>query len=385
MKVLHDLQHGVCPLLVGVLLRVGPLGHEVADVLVLLVADAADAVHRLVAPVAGGDDVLARLVAVGPEEHAALHVPRRLDAGELQARRGEVDRADKLVGDRARLDVTGPADHKRDVDAPVVEPLLAADVRPAMVAEVEHDRAVGQAVVVQPLEVLADLLVQDVDRLEVERPVLPHDGMVGIVRRQRDLLRVDGVLLAVLELPVRLGELHLGEERLALLEVFPLVGVVGLDAGREVPVGLLPGGDGRQVTRVAEVLGEDVHALGQLEAVAAVAAVVVGAGGRLIRAGHEAAAAGRADRRGREGVGEHRPLAGQPVHVRRVDQRILVASELRAGVLGDDPEDVGPLAGCPGPEGAGPHRKGRPKTRRRLRQEIPSAEILCHRSSPSRA
>ena len=60
MQLLHCAQRGVLLLNVLVVLRVGTLRHEVADVLVAAVANRADAVDCHIAAVTGGDDVVAR-------------------------------------------------------------------------------------------------------------------------------------------------------------------------------------------------------------------------------------------------------------------------------------------------------------------------------------
>src|SRR5262249_53586636 len=60
-----------------------------------------------------------------------------------------------------------------------------------------------------------------------------------------------------------------------------------------------------------------------------------------VAAGQEAGPARRADRRRREGVEEARPLAGDAVHVGRLDLAVAVGPDRPAAlVVGDDGDDV---------------------------------------------
>ena len=173
---------------------------------------------------------------------------------------------------------------------------------------------------------------------------------------------------------MRLLEVELGEERLVSLQVGPSIGVEGLFRRGEVPVGLggAPEAEtrgkmpeiGREIAGVAEPLGQQADARRKPVAVVAMRAMVVRADRRLVHPGHERRPAGRADRR--RGVEPRVPhaLGRQPVEVRRPDLLRPGAAELVAEVLGDQPEDVGPI-GAPGHRRARRDREMRSDHRRR--------------------
>src|SRR5205085_2797550 len=100
-------------------------------------------------------------------------------------------------------------------------------------------------------------------------------------------------------------------------------------------------------------------------------------------AGDQARAARGADRGVREGPGEPRPFAGEPVHVRRDGVRVAVATELRTHVLADDPDDVrprrvgGPGAGRAGGEPGADEEQERPDER--------AERAIEHRTGPVRS
>src|SRR5205823_1440910 len=91
----------VAALLVGVGLEERPFGSEVADVAVSGIADGAEAEDRLVAPVAGAEDVLPWRLGAIAEEDSPLHTLRLGYAGDGQERRREVDGLDQAVVHRA--------------------------------------------------------------------------------------------------------------------------------------------------------------------------------------------------------------------------------------------------------------------------------------------
>ena len=68
---------------------------------------------------------------------------------------------------------------------------------------------------------------------------------------------------------------------------------------------------------------------------------MVGADAGLIHPGDQGRAAGRADRRGDEGMGEKRAFPGETIDVGCLDDRFPVAGEIRRHIVNDKPEDVG--------------------------------------------
>ena len=90
---------------------------------------------------------------------------------------------------RRGREMLGPADDQRHVQPRIVAPVNAAGLQPAVVGKEDDDRVVFQSVGPQPVEHPADAAVHAGDRVEVAGPFLPHDGVVGIVRRRCDILR----------------------------------------------------------------------------------------------------------------------------------------------------------------------------------------------------
>jgi hypothetical protein len=93
-----------------------------------------------------------------------------------------------------------------------------------------------QAVGFELLQDQADLAVELAGRVQILRPILPRDRVVGVVGRDYDLGRIG--LPRRLELTVRLLEVDLGEEWLVRLQVGPAVRVKRLTVVGEVPVSL---------------------------------------------------------------------------------------------------------------------------------------------------
>ena len=83
------------------------------------------------------------------------------------------------------------------------------------------------------------------------------------------------------------------------------------------------------VTGPAEVMRMGMHSLGQFVAVAAVAAVVVPADGSLEHPDHQRRARRRANRRGTDAVRIADAFLRQTVEVRRLDELVSVAAEVR--------------------------------------------------------
>ena len=150
----------------------------------------------------------------------------------------------ELVVNRAglvarRLELLRDPDDQRDVDALLVEPLLAAMQGLPVVSEEEDDRSVVEALVLQPLDHLADLDIKMLGSVEIQRDVLADHRMVRIEGRQRDVFRIHRRLIEAAELAVRLGEVDLRVERCSVGPLAPVAAVERLFHA-EVEVGLAP-------------------------------------------------------------------------------------------------------------------------------------------------
>ena len=150
--------------------------------------------YSMIHAVAGAEDELRRGSGLRPDEHSPLQMRRNLDAGERKHGRRQVDEADELVahgsGRQRRTEAFRPADHERNAQAGVVERPLRTRHAVAVIAPVEHDRVLGQAVVCELLENLADLAVHVGDVVVHARELFPHRRRVGIVRRHLDFRRI---------------------------------------------------------------------------------------------------------------------------------------------------------------------------------------------------
>ena len=67
------------------------------------------------------------------------------------------------VADRTGFDVAWPSDYAGYANAAVVEELLVANVRTAVVTDEEDDGVFGEVFVFKALEYLADFLIKDLD------------------------------------------------------------------------------------------------------------------------------------------------------------------------------------------------------------------------------
>ena len=124
----------------------------------------------------------------------------------------------------------------------------AAGIEPAVIGEENDDGVFAEAVLLQLLQNPADAHVGAGDGVEVARPFLAGDFVVGIIRRRRDVLR-RGHLgmpflanpfdarflggLAVINIVLGLGHVDLREERLFLFQVVPVpAGIHGAFLGK---------------------------------------------------------------------------------------------------------------------------------------------------------
>ena len=81
-------------------------------------------------------------------------------------------------------------DDERRLDAAVVKCCLVARKRPAVVADKQHERVVGDILFFQLGHHSADEAVEPRDLVVVKRVVEPRLGRVGDVRRQANILRL---------------------------------------------------------------------------------------------------------------------------------------------------------------------------------------------------
>ena len=338
--------------LVGESLTVGPVDQEVPGVEVPLVADAPYQVVALVHAVGEAEDHLVRLRFVGAQEGPSLKVRGRLDPGQAQHRRREVDEADQAVRVAARFVVRGrqvpvlpgDRDDERHVQAGLERGALAPRQAGSVVAPVEDDRVVGQSRRLDLDQALSDERVHLGQLVVVLRPVLADLGRVRVVGRHADAGRV--VDLRVRPAPdlalVGHGEVEDGEERRPLRPVPPVRLAGRLVPDRSPAAGLLEvvvllRVVRHVIARLAQDLREEAEAVRQ----PGTAAHVLGAGGRGVEAADDRRAGRRADRNGRPNVAVDQAACGEAVQVGGGGVLVAVGAELGSVVLAGDPEDVG--------------------------------------------
>ena len=221
-------------------------------------------------------------------------------------------------------------------------------MRLTVIAVEEDDRVVGEALRLELLQHEADLAVEFAGIVEVGRPVLTRDWVIGIDWREGHLCGIG--FLRALKGAVRFRKIDLRHERLLTLEVAPLVGVEGLRRIREIPIRLTRTTNAerrwkfadvrREVARVAHPISDRPHPGRHRVAIVAMRAVVVGADGRLIHAGHKRRTRGAADRCRREHPIEAHALRREPVEIRRRHFLDAIAGEVGRKIFADQPEDV---------------------------------------------
>ena len=354
MEFLEQVPHRIGPFLVGVGLEKRPVGREIADVAIALIAHGAQAEDRLVAAIPRPEDAGAGRLGRGPQKDPPLHPLGLGEARDGQHRGGQIDRLDEARVDRAGFELLGrrkmlwPADHKRNVQPLFVAELLSPDMRLAMVSHEHHHRVVGESCPLQLPQHDAHLVVEFLGRFEIAGHVFAGHRMVGIVGRERHFLRIDRP--GRMEDAVRLMEVDLGVERLVLGEVGPLGGLKYLPLHLEVPVGLAGSFESKglrqvlqeraEVARRREPLRQCFDPVRKPEAVVAVGAMVVGADRGLIHPRHKGRPAGRTDRRRGVGPGVPHPLGCKAVDVWRLHLWAAVAAQGRPKIFGDQPENV---------------------------------------------
>ena len=113
---------------------------------------------------------------------------------------------------RRRGEVRRPANDQRCKEPIFVTKLLPAGVRLAIVPEENDDRVVFEALCPQCVKHCTDLSIQFRRRVQVVCPILPHDRMIRVERRQLDLRR--SCSPGGVERPVCLIKIDLCVERL---------------------------------------------------------------------------------------------------------------------------------------------------------------------------
>lgn len=356
---LHD--GGVFHVLVD--LGIGEIGAEVFGVTVLAVAGGALHVDGFVHAIAGGEDVFRFGLGAWAEDDAALHLRRDFGAGQGDEGRAEVHESDEVGADGTSLEMAGPADEEGDTEAGVIGPALAAREAAAVVAPEEDDGIVGEAVSLELIEDVLNLLVHDSDAIVVACPIGADDGGIGIVGGNIGLGGVvffgEGigeVVVLVIDVHgtgfVRGLDVEDGEERLGFVGAIAPVGLLvalipGGTGGGKVVVGL--GVVGAVIAGEAEVFGEAADIVGGDD----VGAVVLAADGGGVHAGDDGVAAGGTDGSGGEGAVEADAFGGEAVEVGGGGVIVAVTVEIGADVFGGDPEEVRPGGGRGGEGGKG--------------------------------
>ena len=284
-------------------------------------------------------------------ERASLHPPRRLDPGQAQYGRRQIDETNQpvrrstwfIVVRGQVLPLLREVNDQRHVQSRVVGPALAPRHAGSVVAVVENDRIFGKVGVVKLFQVLANPVVQHRDAIVVLRPVAPHFGRVGMVGWQARLRRIVKPVcvadrIAKLRL-VRDRVIEDGEERLAVLSILPMglaIGRVPHRAGLGQVVVLLAI-IGAVVAGVSQELRIHPKARGQVD----IRPHVLRARGGRIQSGNNSRACRGADRRVGNSVGVEHPTGCQSVKVWRHRVIIAVAAEMRPVVFASDPQEVG--------------------------------------------
>ena len=155
----------------------------------------ADGALGLVGGVEGelGEDGVVDLVGLAPherEQRAALQPVRRRDARQLAQRREDVDLRDERLGDLAAVEAAGAAHDQHHAEPAVGQRRLGAREREPVVGGEDHDRVVGELVLVERVEHRADAVVERARARLVGGHVAPRLGRVGQVGGRQRVERV---------------------------------------------------------------------------------------------------------------------------------------------------------------------------------------------------
>ena len=297
------------------------------------------------------EDVAAVGLAFVAEENVPLHFCGLSDSGDVERGGGEIDAVQEALVHGARLEMRGrreilrPVNDQRHEQSFLIAELFPTHMRLSVVAEEDNDRVVCEPVFFQRIKDGADLAIQLRRGVEIFRPVLPRDLVIGIIRWNLHLRGI-GMRRRMIH-AMRFVEVHLRIEWLVRLQIIPLRRVERLVVREKVPVGLAAAFESarlrhlhevcREVTGIAQPSGQDTHAIGQRLLV--LCAVIVRADRGGIHARHE----GRATHGAHHAYIKMRvahAIAREPVEVRRADFLRAVAAEMLSKILRDEPEDV---------------------------------------------
>jgi hypothetical protein len=248
------------------------------------------------------------------------------------------------------VEAPGPAHDQHHAEAAVGQRRLRAREGEPVVRGQDHDRVVGEAVLVERVHDRADAVVERARAGLVRGHVAARLGGVGQVRRRQRVQRVAHgggreVLAVGLEesdreeerAPVPLADQlqRGGCDRVDVMGVEVDDVVVAEHAGvaREVLLADQPGpvaGVAQRPDQVVAVVVEREAAVGEPDHPVGVSPL----------AGEQARAAARARRRGAERLAEQQSLVGEPLDVRR-RHRVPVRLHVAAGVVGVDVDEVG--------------------------------------------
>ena len=341
----------------------------VANVVIALIVDRAQTHLRLIDAIPRGEGVGACRLGVGPKKHAALHAERLGNAGHPERGGGEIKQAQHLFIHATGVDlawpgeVLGPANNHRHVQAAVPAPVDATSIETAVVGKENDDGVFTEAILSELVENPSNAHVGAGDGVEVARPFLARDFVVGIIRRRRDIFRRGHLGMpflanplharflgrfAVVNIVLRLGHVDLREEGLLLFQVGPVparvhgafLGEIQIQFAR-AHLPLTDVGDVRRmIAGVQQQMRNGPHTSRQPKSIRAMAAHVMHVRGGGIPSGHQRRPARRAHWRGRIHLRVPSTLACEPIEVGCTNVLLSVAGEVEGEILANDPEDI---------------------------------------------
>ena len=129
------------------------------------------------------------------EQGAAVHVVGHAQPGCLQHRRCEIEQLDHLGTRDTCLQSPRPARDERDPQPRLVRPPLRPRKARPVVAPEHDEGVVGEAVLLELIQDAADPGIHRGDEVDVTRPGPTESGGVGVVRRERDGLRIAALVV----------------------------------------------------------------------------------------------------------------------------------------------------------------------------------------------
>ena len=101
--------------------------------------------------------------------------------------------AEKVIADGAGLDPAGPADDQRYMNTAFVEKLFVAGMTDTVIGKEDYNRIVRDTLLVQTVQDMSYFVIGIYYGVQVCGPILTQDWMVGIIGRQFNLGRIDGM------------------------------------------------------------------------------------------------------------------------------------------------------------------------------------------------